>query len=120
MKTPEEFAEAMKDRGVTLPGRPEGDFVVTPRKETKPANRWWPEVDTLDKAITASNAGFWVAMVVAVLNAIVATISLVQHTTIGGVGAYGYVDAGLFALAGWGIRCRSRMFCSLNRLSFQP
>jgi len=118
LKTPEEFAEAMKDRGVAAPGGPTGDFVVTPRKKTKPANMWWPEVGTLDQAIAASNLGFLMAMFVAVVNAIAATISLVQHTTIGGINAYGYVDAGLFALAGWGIRCRSRMAAVAGLLFF--
>lgn len=92
--------------------------MVSPQRKTKPANMWWPDVGTLDQAITASNGGFMVAMLVAAINAVVATISLVQHTAIAGIDANGYVDAGLFALAGWGIRCRSRVAAIAGLLFF--
>ena len=105
MKTPDDFAEAMKGR-------------VSAQKRAKPANAWWPPVDTLDEAIKASDTGFWVAMIVAGMNALIATISVIQHTTIIGVDGSAYVDAALFAVIGWGIRRRARVSAVAGLLLF--
>ncbi|MGN6094070.1 MAG: hypothetical protein ACTHOL_17105 [Luteibacter jiangsuensis] len=104
MKTPDEFAEAMKGR-------------VSARK-SKPANVWWPDVGNLDQASSASDMGFAAASLVAGVNAIAATLSLVLHTAVIGVDASAYVDATLFALAGWGIRRRSRVAALAGLLLF--
>jgi hypothetical protein len=118
MKTPEEFAEAMRERGVVAPRRPEGDFVVTAHREKRSINVWWSEIDTLARAIAASDLAFGVAMFVMVVNAIAATVSLVAHTTILGISPYAYIDAGMFGIIGCGIRRRSRSAAVVGLMLF--
>ena len=130
MKTPEEFAEAMKGKGSSRFQRPDGPFVVSATKRSKPTNVYWPEIKNLQDAVQASNLGFGAALLIAIINAGFATFSLVQHTTILGVSALGYVDSAAFALVAWGIRCRSRIAAvfglglflleKINQLSTQP
>jgi hypothetical protein len=109
LKTPDEFAEAMKERRPYSPKRPEGDFVVSAARDSKQTNVYWPEIKNSEQAVQASNMGFGAALFVAAVNALISTISVLQHAAIFGVSAAGYVDASLFALIAWGIRCRSRV-----------
>lgn len=109
MKTPDEFAEAMKERVAYPPRRPEGAFVVSANRNTKQAHPLWPEIKTLPQAVQASNMGCVAALFVVAVNTLIATISVVQHAAILGVTAAGHIDASLFALAALGIRFRSRV-----------
>lgn len=92
-----------------MPKRPEGSFVVSGAKATKPTNMYWPEIRNLEQAVQASNMGVAAALFVAGVNTLIATISTFQHAAVMGVTAAGYVDAALFALAAWGIWRRSRV-----------
>lgn len=100
----------MKGKGSSKFQRPEGSFVVSATKRNaKPTNVYWPEIKNLQDAVQASNLGVAAALIITVVNAGIATFSLVQHTTFMGVGALGYVDAAMFALVAGGIRLRSRI-----------
>ena len=109
MKTPDEFAEAMKGQGTYPPVRPAGPFVVSATRKTKPTHFYWPAISNLEESLQALNLAVGAALFVAVVNAVVATISLVQHTAILGITPAGYIDASLFAIVGWGIHRRSRV-----------
>jgi hypothetical protein len=108
LKTPDEFAQAMIERGSHPPKRPEGPFVVSASKSTKPDDLFWPQIGNLEQALRASDMGFAASLMIAAVTTVVATISVVQGTAILGINATGYFDAGLFGLIAWGIRCRSR------------
>ncbi|GLQ88256.1 hypothetical protein [Dyella flagellata] len=109
MKTPEEFAEAMKGKGTYTQRRQDAPFVLSGATPKKPHNISWPEISNVEQAVQASNMGASAAIIIAAVNAIVATISIVKHTNIVGVNGAGYVDATLFALCAWGIYRRSKL-----------
>jgi hypothetical protein len=109
LKTPDEFVQAMKERGSHPPKRPEGPFVISAAKNTKPDDFFWPQITNLEQAIRASDAGFAASLIIVAVNTVLATISVVQHTAILGINVAGYIDAGFFGLIAWGIRCRSRV-----------
>ncbi|GAB2534397.1 hypothetical protein GCM10027065_02520 [Rhodanobacter koreensis] len=60
-----------------------------------------------EEAVKASDMGFAAAILIAAVNAIIATASLIGHTTILGIGPGAYVDAAVFAIVAYGIRLRS-------------
>jgi hypothetical protein len=108
LKTPEEFAEAMKGKETfSLKRLPEGPFTVQTTKRKVPINIWWPEITNAEEADRASKMGSGAAICIAVATAIAATISVVINAPVVGVNANGYIDAAIFAFIAWGIRCRS-------------
>lgn len=70
---------------------------------------YWPEIKNIEQAVQASNMGVGAALFVVAVNALISTISAIQHTAILGVSAAGYIDASLSALAAWGIYRKSRV-----------
>lgn len=81
--------------------------------------RWyWPTVGNLADAEWASNAGFWAALMCAVAITLVATLSLFAERELIGVDPFAYVDAALFAIIAWRIRCRSRVFAVIGLALF--
>jgi hypothetical protein len=109
MKTPDEFARLMSERNPDLAKRPEGPFVVSAQRHSKPRNFYWPETGDLEQAVRAAEMGFGAAALIAVCNAIIATICVVGHTTILGIGPDAYSEALVFAIIASGIRCRSKV-----------
>jgi hypothetical protein len=73
------------------------------------ASAWWPDVSDLQKAQKATRYGFWVAVIVATVTAISASLALYLHTSILGVDATGLVDVVLFAAIAFGIDRKSRV-----------
>jgi hypothetical protein len=119
LKTPEEFAEAMKGRETfSIKRSPEGPFTVKAAKKQVPINIWWPEIANAEDADRASKMGSAAAIYIAVVTAIIATVSLVANTPILGVSASGYVDATIFAFVAWGIRCRSNFVSAVGLIIF--
>jgi len=108
LKTPEEFAEAMKGKETFLFKRsPEGPFTVETTEKKAPLNIWWPKITNAEEADRASKMGGAAAIFIAVVTAIMATVSVFTNTPVLGVNANGYIDAAIFAFVAWGIRCRS-------------
>jgi hypothetical protein len=109
MKTPEEFAEAMKGKETfALKRSPEGAFSLgATKKRTTPGNVLWPEITNAEEAGRASGMGSGSANVIAAVTAIVATISVFTNAPIFGINASAFIDVAIFAFIGWGIRCRS-------------
>jgi hypothetical protein len=70
---------------------------------------YWPAVDDVRGAKAASDQGFWGAVVVAGFTALVATISLITRSSVGGIDALAYIDAIIFGVIAFGIRRRSRI-----------
>jgi hypothetical protein len=79
-------------------------------EKKKSNNWWWPKITDQASAIEASRAGFWAAVVVAVITAVFATISLVSQEAIATIDPWAYFDAVLFAVIAWRIRRYSRFF----------
>lgn len=86
---------------------PRGPFTVSTTKRKAPLNIWWPDITNAAEADYASKMGSGAAILIAVLNAIIATISVIISAPVFGIDASGYLNAALFALVAWGIRCRS-------------
>jgi hypothetical protein len=108
LKTPEEFAEAMKGKETfSLKRSPEGPFTVETTKKKVPTNIWWPQITNAEEADHASKMGSGAAIFIAVVTAIIATVSTFTNAPILGVNSNGYIDAAIFAFVAWGIRCRS-------------
>ena len=78
--------------------------------EKEKRNWFWPTIVDVSSAKEAAKGGFWAALFVAVVTAIVATIAMVGHTTIMGAGPWAYVDAALFGLIAWKIKSYSKFF----------
>lgn len=82
-------------------------------------DRWyWPEFGNLADAEQASNAGFWAALICAVITAVVASISVFAKSAVMGIDSMAYVDALLFAVIAWRIRRRSRGFAVAGLVLF--
>jgi hypothetical protein len=108
LKTPEEFAEAMKGKETfALKRAPDGLFTVSTTKKKALQSIWWPEITNAEEADRASKMGSGSAVFIAIVNAIVATASVIINAPVLGTSADGYLNAALFALVAWGIRCRS-------------
>jgi len=69
---------------------------------------WWPDVETLQGAKSASRMGVWAAGFVAVVTGLVATVARFTGNAIMGIDAWAFVDAGIFALVAFGIYKMSR------------
>jgi hypothetical protein len=88
-------------------------------KAEKPkVNWWWPTISDRASAEEAVKVGFWAAMFVAGVTAIVATIALVSGEAVMSIKASAYLDAVLFLIIGWRIRNHSRVFSVLGLLLF--
>jgi hypothetical protein len=71
-------------------------------------NVFWPDVSTLESAEWAMKQGIWAAVFVALLTGIVASVALLIHKPILGVGGSGLLDAAIFAAVAYGIHKNSR------------
>src|SRR5258708_29794515 len=71
-------------------------------------NSWWPDVSDLPSADKAIRYGFWAAVFVASVTAIVALLAIYFHRPILGIDGAGLVDAVLFAAIAFGIDRKSR------------
>ena len=60
-------------------------------------NVFWPDVSTLESAGWAIKQGIWAAVFVALITGIVASVALLTHKPILGVGVSGLLDAAIFA-----------------------
>jgi hypothetical protein len=82
-------------------------------------NSWyWPKIGNVADAIEASNRGFWAAVFVAAITAVIATISLLAKTDVAYINSLAYVDAALFAIIAWRIRRRSKFFAVAGLVLF--
>ena len=75
---------------------------------TTKRNVFWPDVSTLESAVWAINQGVWAAAFVAVVTGIVASVALVTHKPVLGVGGSGLLDAVIFAAVAFGVHKKSR------------
>ena len=71
-------------------------------------NWWWPDVSDLPNAEKTIRYGFWTAVLVASITAVVALMAFYLHKPILGIDGAGLVDAVLFAAIAFGIYRRSR------------
>ncbi|TFW30494.1 hypothetical protein [Massilia horti] len=78
--------------------------------EKKSKNWWWPTITDQASAIEASKAGYWAAVIVAVVTAAFATFALMLQKEIVAVGPLAYIDAVLFAVIAWRIKKYSKFF----------
>ena len=69
----------------------------------------WPTITDAASAKEACRAGSGAAIFVAAVTAIVATASMISHTTVMGIDSGAFVDAAIFALLAWRIRRLSRV-----------
>src|SRR5690606_39163285 len=79
---------------------------------------FWPKITDISSAESASDLGYWAAVVVAAMTTIFATIALVTRTEIATIDAWAYVDAALFGLIAWRIKRRSRAFAVIGLCLF--
>jgi hypothetical protein len=109
VKTPEEFAEAMKGKETfALKRSPGGSFILgAPKKRIVPRNVLWPEITNAEEADHATKMGSGAATVIAAVTAIIATVTVFTNAPILGINATAYIDVTIFAFIAWGIRCRS-------------
>src|SRR5208282_4283099 len=69
----------------------------------------WNEIGDKDSAKYATTTAVWISYLFAVVAVLIATSSLAYHEPIYGMnGGWGFLDAGLFAVIGWGISRLSR------------
>jgi hypothetical protein len=71
-------------------------------------NAFWPDVSTLESAAWAIKQGIWAAAFVALVTGIVASVALLIHKSVLGVGGSGLFDAAIFAAVAFGIHKNSR------------
>lgn len=87
-------------------------------ENSKGSTIFWPKITDISSAESASDLGYWAAVVVAAMTTIFATIALVTRTEIATVDAWAYVDAALFGLIAWRIKRRSRAFAVIGLCLF--
>jgi hypothetical protein len=78
--------------------------------ETNKKNWFWPEIVDRPSAVSASDQGFWAAVFVASITALLATISLAIKSDVASVDGWAYVDAVIFGIFAWRIKHRSKIF----------
>lgn len=87
--------------------------------ESTPKKNWiWSDVTTVESAKSAALKGFWACMIVAIVTAIFASLSLVLKKDIASIDSWAYLDAAIFALFAWRIRKMSRIFSVLAVILF--
>jgi hypothetical protein len=76
-----------------------------------PAMKWyWPELTDLKESEQAAHQGAGVCFFIAAGTAIIAGVSVLLDKPILGMDAWAFVDAGIFAIAGWRIWRMSRIW----------
>ncbi len=81
-------------------------------------NWFWPKIVDIDTAKAAAKNGYWAAIVVATVTALVATIALFSQKEIMSIDPWAYLDAALFALIAWRIKNYSKIFAIVGVVLF--
>lgn len=81
-------------------------------------NSWWPDVADVQSAEKASRAGYWAAVFVASVTALVASVALYLHRSVLGIDGFGFVDAVIFAGIAFGIYRMSRVVAVLGLIFY--
>ncbi|HEY6944956.1 MAG TPA: hypothetical protein VI431_07430 [Candidatus Acidoferrum sp.] len=68
---------------------------------------YWEDVSSVSGAEKAMNGGFWAALIVAIITALVASLSFFGLQLLG-INGWAFVDAGIFAAIAVGIKRKSR------------
>ena len=82
------------------------------------SNWAWPTIENRASAVSAAKSGMWAAIIVAAVTALIATVALSYGKAIGGIDAWAYVDAAIFAIIAFGIWRMSRAAAVIGLLLF--
>ncbi|PWT92000.1 MAG: hypothetical protein C5B54_04280 [Acidobacteria bacterium] len=77
---------------------------------------WFPPVDTVEHAQKAARQGFWCAVFVSAVTAVVSLLAILVQQSILGYDGWNLIDALIFALVAWGIRGFSRFWAWIGLL----
>ena len=69
---------------------------------------YWNEIGDKYSAQYATTTAVWISYLIAVVNGLIAVLSLAYHKPIIGLDGWALLDAGLFAVVGWRIAHLSR------------
>src|SRR5580692_6010089 len=69
---------------------------------------YWNEIGDKDSARHAVATAVWVSYLIALLDGVMAILSLIYHKPVNGMNGWGLLDAGVFIVVGWRIGSLSR------------
>ena len=87
--------------------------------EKKQKTNWfWPKIVDITSAKEAAKAGYWAALIVAIVTGVVATIVLITQNEVMNLDLWSYVDAVLFGFIAWRIKKYSKVFAVIGVVLF--
>ncbi|MFI5114129.1 MAG: hypothetical protein ACHP7J_03215 [Terriglobales bacterium] len=75
---------------------------------------YWNEIGDKYSAQYATTTAVWISYLIAVVNGLIAVLSLAYHKPIVGLDGWALLDAGLFAVVGWRIGRLSRAWAVIG------
>ena len=76
----------------------------------KKSHWWWPKISDIETAKQTARYGFWAAVWVASVTAIIATLGVIAQQEVGSINGGPYIDVFLFGVIAWGIKRYSKAF----------